>query len=45
MLFNSQYFGEEEVLELRDGIRTNSQVKVQDVINLHNQKKKAINAS
>jgi hypothetical protein len=33
------------VLELRDGIRTNSQVKVLDEINLHNQGKKAVSAS
>jgi len=33
------------MLELWDGIRTNSQVRVQDEINLHNQKKNAVNAS
>jgi len=33
------------VLELWDGTRTNSQVKVQDEINLHDQEKKAVNAS
>jgi hypothetical protein len=31
--------------ELRNGIKTNSQARVQDEINLHNQKKKAVNAS
>jgi hypothetical protein len=36
MLPNSQHFGEERVLELQDGIRTISQVRVQDVVNLHN---------
>ncbi len=33
------------MLELRDGIKTNSQVRVQDDINLHNQEKKAVSAS
>jgi UDP-3-O-[3-hydroxymyristoyl] glucosamine N-acyltransferase len=32
-------------VEFRDGTRINSQIFVQDEINLHNQKKKAINAS
>jgi hypothetical protein len=35
----------EGVLELQDGTRTNSQVKVQDGINLHNPKKRAISVS
>jgi hypothetical protein len=35
----------EGVLELQDGIKLNSQVKVQDEVNLHNQEKKAISAS
>jgi hypothetical protein len=30
------------MLELRDGTRTNSQVKVQVEINLHNQEKRAV---
>ncbi len=33
------------MLELRNGTRTNSQAKVQDDINLHNQEKRAVNAS
>jgi hypothetical protein len=33
------------MLKLQDGIRMNSQAKVQNEINLHNQGKKAINAS
>jgi hypothetical protein len=33
------------MLELWDGIRTNSQAKVQNEINLQNLKKSAINAS
>jgi hypothetical protein len=33
------------MLELRDGIKTNSQAKVQDEVNLHNQEKKAVSAS
>ncbi len=37
--------GQEGVLESQDGTRMNSQVKVQDEINLHNQEKKAINVS
>ncbi len=37
--------GWEGVLELRDGTRTNSQAKVQNVINLHNQEKRAVNAN
>jgi hypothetical protein len=32
-------------MELRDGIRRNSQGKIQDKLNLHNQEKKAVNAS
>jgi hypothetical protein len=32
-------------MELRDGTRTNSQVRVQDEIDLHNQEKKAVSAS
>jgi hypothetical protein len=33
------------MLELWDGTRTNSQARIQDEINLHNQEKKAVNAS
>jgi hypothetical protein len=33
------------VLELRDGIKMNSQVKTQDEINLHNQEKRAVSAN
>jgi len=33
------------VLELRDGTRTNSQAKVQNEVNSHNQEKKAVNVS
>jgi len=33
------------VLELQDGIRTNSQVRVQDDINMHNQEKKVVNTN
>jgi hypothetical protein len=33
------------VLEFWDGTKTNSQVKIQDEINLHNQEKKAVSAS
>jgi len=33
------------VLELRDGTRTNSQTKVQNEINLHNQGKRVVNVS
>jgi len=33
------------VLEFRDGIKTSSQVKIQDEINLHYQGKKVINVS
>jgi hypothetical protein len=33
------------MLELWDGTKKNSQVRVQDVINLHNQGKKVIGAS
>jgi len=32
-------------VELWDGTRMNSQVRVQDEIDMHNQEKKAINAS
>jgi hypothetical protein len=42
MLPNSQQDG---VLELWDGIRTNSQVKIQDDFNLHNQEKRVVSAS
>ncbi len=38
-------FGGRNVLELRDGTKTNSQAKVQDEIDLHNQEKKVVNAS
>jgi hypothetical protein len=34
---NLQHFGDEGVLKLQDGTRMNSQVKVQDEVNLHNQ--------
>jgi hypothetical protein len=44
-LFNLHHFGEEGVLELQNGTRTNSQSKVQDEVNLHNQEKKAVNGS
>jgi hypothetical protein len=33
------------MLELWDGTKTNSQAKVQDEINLHNQEKRAVNVS
>jgi hypothetical protein len=33
------------VLELRDGTNTNSQVRVQDEVNLHNLEKRAVSAS
>jgi hypothetical protein len=33
------------MLELWDGTKMNSQVKIQNEINLHNQEKKAVNAS
>jgi hypothetical protein len=33
------------VLELQDGIKMNSQAKVQNEINLHNQGKRAVNVS
>jgi len=33
------------MLELQNGTRMNSQVGVQDEINLHNQEKKVVNAS
>jgi hypothetical protein len=33
------------MLELQDGTKTNSQTKVQDKTNLHNQGKKVVNAS
>jgi hypothetical protein len=33
------------MLELWDEIKTNSQGRVQDEINLHNQEKRAVNAS
>jgi hypothetical protein len=33
------------MLEFQDGIKTNSQARVQDKINMHNQKKRAINAN
>ncbi len=35
----------EGVLELRDGTKTNSQAKVQDEVNLHNQEKMVVSAS
>ncbi len=40
-VMNSQ----EDMLELRDGIKMNSQVKVQDEVNLHNQEKGVVNVS
>ncbi len=33
------------MLEFQDGTRMNSQTKVQDEVNLHNQEKKEVNAS
>jgi hypothetical protein len=36
---------QEDMLELRDGIKMNSQVKVQDEVNLHNQEKGVVNVS
>ncbi len=33
------------MLGLRDGTKMNSQVRVQDEINLHNQEKKAVSAN
>jgi hypothetical protein len=33
------------MLELQDGTKTNSQEKIQNDINLHNQEKKAISAN
>jgi len=33
------------VLEFRDGTKMNPQVRIQNDINLHNQEKKAVNAS
>jgi hypothetical protein len=33
------------MLEIQDGIRMNSQARVQDEINLHNQKKRVVSAS
>ncbi len=43
---NSQHFGSSwGVLELQDGTRTNSQARVQNDINLHNQEKRVVSAS
>jgi hypothetical protein len=46
MLLNLKHFGGMRgVLELQDGIKTNSQTIVQDEINLHNPKKRVVSAS
>ncbi len=46
MLPNLKHFGGMRgVLELQDGIKTNSQTRVQDEINLQNKKKKVVSAS
>jgi hypothetical protein len=43
---NLQHFGDKNYsLELQDGTKTKSQVKVQHNFNLHNQKKQAVNAN
>ncbi len=43
---NSQHFGNNGgVLELQDGTKMNSQARVQNDINLHNQEKRMVNAS
>jgi enterochelin esterase-like enzyme len=46
MFPNSQHFGGKGgVLVFQDGTRANSQVRVQNVINPHNQEKKVVNVS
>jgi hypothetical protein len=42
MLPNSKHFKGRRMLELWDGTRMNSQVGVQDEINLHNQEKRVV---